>query len=172
MADTSTGYIRLFRSIREWDWYTDTNTKAVWLHCLLSANYKPKNWRGLTIQPGSFVSSNRQIAAETDISRKAVDRAIRNLKSTGELTTERVGKGATAGTLYRLTNWAFFNGEEPQESHKGATEGAIRIKKEGKKERRTPKSPYEDLMPVYDPEPVQEPTDEEIAAFYERHKKG
>ena len=148
MADTSTGFIRLFRSIREWDWYTDTTTKAVWLHCLISANYKAKSWRGLTIPAGSFLSSNRQIANETNISRKAVDRAIRNLKSTGELSTERAGKGATAGTIFTLNNWALFNSEEPQESHnvghtgatEEATEVALRRKKERKKGRRS--SPY------------------------------
>ena len=32
------GYIKLFRSMTKWEWYSDTNTKAVFLHLLLNAN--------------------------------------------------------------------------------------------------------------------------------------
>lgn len=31
------GFIKLSRNILKWEWYKDSNTKAVWLHCLLMA---------------------------------------------------------------------------------------------------------------------------------------
>ena len=40
------GFIKIHRSLLEWEWYQDTNTKTVFIHLLLTANYKDKNWKG------------------------------------------------------------------------------------------------------------------------------
>ena len=41
------GYIQLYRSILDWEWYHDMTTKSVFLHLLLTANYEPQKWRGM-----------------------------------------------------------------------------------------------------------------------------
>ena len=62
------GFIKISRKILEWEWYTDSNTKIVFLHCLLKANWKDKNWKGETIKRGQFVTSLEKIAQETNLS--------------------------------------------------------------------------------------------------------
>ena len=66
------GFIKISRKILEWEWYTDSNTKIVFLHCLLKANWKDKNWKGETIKRGQFVTSLEKISQETNLSVKQV----------------------------------------------------------------------------------------------------
>ena len=46
------GFILLHRKLLEWEWYTDHNTKMVFIHCLLKANFEKKEWRGVVIERG------------------------------------------------------------------------------------------------------------------------
>lgn len=85
------GYIQLHRKLLEWEWYTDQKTFKVFLHCLLKANFKDKEWRGSTIKRGQFVTSISHLASETGLSVKQVRTALDNLESTGE-----VGKQSTS----------------------------------------------------------------------------
>lgn len=152
MADKSTGFIPLWRSIVDWDWYGAPMTKVVFLHCLLMANYTEKSWQGIQIEPGSFVSSIRQIAAANNISEKAVRLAITNLKKTGELSTQRIGNGRNAGTLFMLKNWQSFNVIETDETQQGHNEDPTKTQQgtptnKGKKKKGNnlpPKSPMGD----------------------------
>ena len=80
------GYIKLFRKLTVWDWYTDSVVKLVFIHCLLKANYKDKKWRGITIKRGQFVTSYPSIAKECGITVNQARRAISTLCNTGEIT--------------------------------------------------------------------------------------
>ena len=50
-------YIKVFRKMLQWEWYTDSKTKALFLHCLLKANWKDTKWKGMVIKRGQFVTS-------------------------------------------------------------------------------------------------------------------
>lgn len=41
------GFIKISRKILDWEWYTDINTKTLFLHCLLKANFRTKNIRAI-----------------------------------------------------------------------------------------------------------------------------
>ena len=49
------GYIKLHRKMTEWEWYSDSNTKTVFLHLLLEANFKPTKYRGVELEAGQLV---------------------------------------------------------------------------------------------------------------------
>ena len=49
------GFIKLFRKFKQWEWYSDVNTKVLFLHLLLSANHTDKSWRGITVKRGQIV---------------------------------------------------------------------------------------------------------------------
>lgn len=82
------GWIQLHRKFMEWEWYDDINTKVLFLHCLLKANHTDKNWRGIPIPRGSFLSSFGKLSDETGLSLQNVRTSINHLESTGELTRE------------------------------------------------------------------------------------
>lgn len=79
------GYVRIYRSFLNWEWYDDANTMRVFLHLILTANWEPKKWHGITIERGQRVCSYGILAKELKISEKSVRTAINHLKQTGEV---------------------------------------------------------------------------------------
>lgn len=82
------GFIVLQRKILSWDWYKDSNTKAVFLHLLLTANYEPGEWRGVKIKAGQRITSISKLSNELDLSFKEIRTALKHLQKTGEVACE------------------------------------------------------------------------------------
>lgn len=80
------GYIKLYRSLLNWEWYDDINTKTVFLHLLLTVSIEESKWHGITIKRGSRVSSYAVLSKETRLTERQVRTAISHLETTGELT--------------------------------------------------------------------------------------
>ena len=80
------GYIKLFRKMVEWEWYGDPNTKAVFLHLLLTANYRETNYRGVTLLPGQTIIGRKALAEALGMSEQNVRTSLNHLKSTTEIT--------------------------------------------------------------------------------------
>lgn len=80
------GYIRLYRSMLAWEWYQDQNTKDLFIHLLLTANYYDKKWRGIVVKRGQRVCSYAELSRELNISVQSIRTAVKHLKSTGEIT--------------------------------------------------------------------------------------
>lgn len=72
--------IVLWRSIMDWEYYTDLPTCHLFLHCLMKANYTEKQWRGLTIERGQFITSIRKLAGHTGLTEKQVRTSLNKLK--------------------------------------------------------------------------------------------
>jgi len=79
------GFIKLHRSILDWEWYDDPNTMRLFLHCLLRANHKDNNWRGILIKRGSFLTSLETLSKETKLSISQVRTSLNKLKKTNEI---------------------------------------------------------------------------------------
>lgn len=85
-------YVKISRKILEWEWYTDVNTKVLFLHILLKANWKPGRFQGIEIPRGSFVTSLQNLAVETGLTIRNVRTALKHLENTGEVTSNRHAK--------------------------------------------------------------------------------
>ena len=79
------GFIKLHRSILDWEWYDDPNTMRLFLHCLLRANHKDNNWRGILIKRGSFLTSLETLSKETKLSVSQIRTSLNKLKKTNEI---------------------------------------------------------------------------------------
>lgn len=88
----NTGYIKLYRKMTSWGWYTETFTKCVFLHLLFMAQYEPCYFKGVSLEKGQVATSIRQISAETNISMRSVRTALEHLKTTQEVTQTTHGK--------------------------------------------------------------------------------
>ena len=106
------GYIKLFRSIEKWEWYTDVNTKTLFIHCLIKANHKDAKWRGIFIPAGSFISSYAKLAKETGLSVMSVRTSLKRLKSTGELTHQ----STSDYSVINLVNWAQYQSDDDDDN--------------------------------------------------------
>ena len=80
------GFIVVHRSMLDWEWYKDSNTTRLFLHCLLKANHKENKWQGILIKRGSFVTSYQTLALELGLTVQNIRTSIKRLNSTGELT--------------------------------------------------------------------------------------
>lgn len=85
-------YIKLFRKMLKWEWYTDVNTKTLFLHCLLKANWKDGSWHGHEYKRGQFITSLPTLAHETGLTIRQVRTALNHLKATGEVTDKIYSK--------------------------------------------------------------------------------
>ena len=81
-----TGWVKIHRSLLEWEWYGDTGVTRLFLHILLKANFEPKRWRGIIIKRGQLITSLNSLAEETTLSAQQVRTALTKLISTNEIT--------------------------------------------------------------------------------------
>ena len=51
------GHIKLYRKFLDWEWYQDINTKVLFIHMLMKANWKDGKFMGTTIPRGSFYNA-------------------------------------------------------------------------------------------------------------------
>lgn len=109
-------YIKLNRSILDWEWYTDINTCRLFIHMLLKANWKDGNFRGTTVPRGSFVSSIGKLADETALTVREVRTGISHLKMTGEVACKAYSKYS----VFTVNNYDLYQSVDMQ-SDKQAT---------------------------------------------------
>lgn len=99
MADK--GWIKLHRSVLEWEWYKDTTTKIVFLHLLLTALYSDGGYRGDKLKPGQCIIGRKALAKQLGIGEQQVRTALNHLKSTNEITIEPTNKYS----IVTIVNW-------------------------------------------------------------------
>ena len=98
------GYIKLYRSLLNWDWFQDANTFRVFIYCLLKANREPKKWQGIDIKQGQFITSYEKIASDLNIGVQSVRTSIKKLNLTGELTN----KTTSRYSMITVKNWVRY----------------------------------------------------------------
>lgn len=111
-------YLKLYRSIVGWEWYSNSNTKSLFLHCLIMANYTDKMWQGKFIEKGSFITSLNHLALETGMSVSEIRTALENLKMTKEI----VVKTTKTFTQIFVVKWGDYQGLNDDVSTVDSTE--------------------------------------------------
>ena len=112
------GFIVLYRKFLEWEWYDDMNTKALFLHCMLRANHRDKNWRGTTVKRGQFISSRGKLAQELGLSEQQIRTSLKKLNSTNEITS--VGK--SQHTVFTVENYEKYQSSNQQPNQQATNE--------------------------------------------------
>lgn len=164
------GYIKLYRRMMKWGWYTDTSTKCVFLHLLFLACYEPCDYKGVQLEPGQAVSSIRQIATDTGLTVKQVRTAINHLKETQEVAQLPCGKFS----VFTVKNYNDYQctgtDEGKQRAQRGHSEGTDPYIKKNKEVKNTPYNPPQGDEGVPVSKRFVPPTPEEVNAYCkERH---
>lgn len=100
-SNNNVGWIKLNRALLDWEWYDVLPVRSLFLHLLLTVNYKDKPWKGILIKKGQRVTGRIQLAKESKLTEQQVRTAIKKLKSTKELTTKKT----PVGTVFTIVNW-------------------------------------------------------------------
>lgn len=103
-------FIQLHRKMLDWEWYEDINTKVLFIHLLLKANWKDKNWRWQLIERWSFITSYQKLSDETGLSIQQVRTSINKLKSTHDITY----LWQASNSLIKLTNYNEYQGDNTE----------------------------------------------------------
>lgn len=102
------GWIKLYDSLLEWEWYRDLPTKVLFVHCLLKANVKPgTRFKGKELSVGEFITTQSKLAEETGLTRQQVKTALKKLESTSEISIKSTNKQ----TAITVENWGLYQGK-------------------------------------------------------------
>lgn len=120
MTSTPGGYVKLFRSIVDWEWAADPNVLSVFVHIMVRVNREAKTWQGIAIPAGAFLTSRSTLAEKCGLTEKQVRRALDVLERADSIKRERAG----FGLLVTLVNWAQYQEAEATKGRKKADRGA------------------------------------------------
>jgi len=95
------GWIKIHRKITDWEWYNDINTFRLFMHLILKANHKARNYRGVNIELGCLMTGRDLLSKETGLSIQQIRTCLERLKSTNEITI----KTTKQGTIIQVLNY-------------------------------------------------------------------
>ncbi|MCR5588030.1 MAG: MSCRAMM family adhesin SdrC [Bacteroidales bacterium] len=82
------GWIKLFRSLLEWEWWHERDTRDLFIYCLIAANHDEQYQCGMTIPRGSFITSRKRLSDKVGITEQSVRTSLARLTRTQELTVQ------------------------------------------------------------------------------------
>ena len=110
MFEKKYGFVMLYRSIINWQWYLEPNTFRLFIHCLVCANHKEKKWQGITIPAGSFVTSIPKLAKDLNLTKRQIQTALKHLI----LSCDVLYKPSSRYSIISIKNYDSFQSNVPQ----------------------------------------------------------
>lgn len=127
------GWIKIHRKITDWEWYDDVNTFRLFMHLILKANHKARNYRGVNIELGCLMTGRELLSKETGLSIQQIRTCLERLKSTNEITI----KSTKQGTIIQVLNYKKYQvstneitAEQPQSNQQVTTNKNLKNEKE------------------------------------------
>jgi len=81
----SSGWIKLHRSMLEWEWWGDERMVKMFVYLLLSCNTEPGNFHGETVLPGEVIVGRKMLSERLHMPERVVRSTLDKLTSTGEI---------------------------------------------------------------------------------------
>lgn len=104
--------IKIDRKILKWEWWSDINTFRLFMYMLISAYWKDGNYKGKTIERGSFPSSISELSKETNLSVMEIRTSLKHLQLTGEITSKATNKF----TIFTVVNYNLYQTDNKQDN--------------------------------------------------------
>lgn len=123
------GFVKIYRSFLEWEWWDDKNTFRLFMTILLLANWKDKRWHGKVIPRGSFWTSLESLSKKSGLTLKQTRTSLNKLIATGEVAS----KGANDGRLITVVNYDFYQSDDGKRANDWASEWANEGQTKGKR---------------------------------------
>lgn len=130
------GWIKLHRSLLDWEWYEDVNAMRLLVHLLLTVNYEDKKWKGTTIKAGSMVLSWSTLSESCGLTIKQCRGAMKKLENSKEVVRIRTNKYQ----VVTLVKWEKFQSKEKERAGKGYAKGQTEGQAKGRQRATTKES--------------------------------
>ena len=85
-------WIKIFRELLQWEWFEKPEMVQFFIYLLLKANSEDRQWQGITVKRGQFVTSNASMRRDLNLSEQQVRTCIKRLISTGEITYQSTNR--------------------------------------------------------------------------------
>lgn len=112
------GWVKMHRSMLDWEWYSDINVCRLFTHMILKANHKDNKWRGILIKRGQTLTSLNTLESETGLSKSQIRTAVKKLISTREIAQQ----SHSQHTVFTVVNYDSYQGDDTQDSTPVASE--------------------------------------------------
>ena len=119
-------FLKLFRKLVYWEWYKDINTKVLFIHCLIMANWKDGKWKGISYKRGQFITSIANLAKETGLTIQQTRTALEHLQLTNEVTCKTTNKY----TVITVLSFDKYQGEQQTKQQTNNTQNNKQTNKE------------------------------------------
>lgn len=123
------GWIKLHRKLKFWEYYRDPVMVQLWLHLLLEASYEPRNYKGHRIETGQLIVSRREIAKKLGMTEKQARNGLERLVRSEQIIAETF----TAFTIVTILKYSDYQIVEPSEKEPGPQNGHKRAHKRAHK---------------------------------------
>lgn len=98
----------------DWTWYSDANTKSLFIDLLINASYTDTNWRGIPLKRGQVVIGRRELSERLGITEQSIRTSIKRLKSTNEITVKSTNKFS----IITVVNYNKYQSPETKSTNK------------------------------------------------------
>ena len=102
------GWIKLYRKMLDWEWFSEPSTTSLFLYFLLSANPEDKQWKGMVVKRGQFVTSINSACEKCGITPRAFRTSLKRLIATKEVTSKTTSKY----TIITICNYDCYQFQE------------------------------------------------------------
>lgn len=123
------GYIKLYRKFVDCSWYRNANAKALFVHLLLTAEYKDGYINGVWVQRGQVLTTLPELSQQTGLTAQNLRTALKFLKNEKNITECLTGKQR----LITVVNYEDYQGgareanSKPNRNLTGCQQDANRI---------------------------------------------
>ena len=108
------GWIKLHRSLLDWQYYGSVPCKLLLIHLLVSVNYEDKRWQGTVIKAGSLVTTHKKLANEIGLTIRQIRYALNTLESCQEIVTQTTNRFS----VISLVKWEELQGSDNETAGK------------------------------------------------------
>ena|GEM_PF-723188 len=112
------GWIKIHRKITDWEYYGDPNTFRIFFHCLVSANYEDKQWQGINVNRGSFVTTTSDLSKTLSMTPMQVRTSLKKNVQANTISIESTNKYTIIHVLNFESYQTSENGEQQTKTPK------------------------------------------------------
>lgn len=104
------GWIKIYRSLLDWEWFDDAETVRLFIYILLSANYEDKKWRDMMVERGQTIIGIEALAKRLKTTRQKIRTRLEKLEKYGTIRTAATNRF----TIITICNYdSYQDGCEP-----------------------------------------------------------
>lgn len=86
------GYVKLPRSLSEWEWFDDPNTLKVYIKLLFAAEFRDRRYKGCELKRGQLLTTIPKISTLCGLSPQQTRTVLERLKATDKITVKTTNK--------------------------------------------------------------------------------